>query len=171
MSEELTIDELRQKIKDSLDADIDKYVMPTKLELPTLSEYVREQVKISKMNVDDKKYKFTPTVAIKISSPFINKTEGTKNTAKFECTDVTHKTGKIYRVKAPFELSETWFGVDVPTKDRTKVGDLFELTKEPDAKKKLYRLTKINTKFPYTLQIRPNDFKRYFELVEGDETV
>jgi hypothetical protein len=76
---------------------------------------------------------------------------------------------KIYRVKEPFELSETWFGVDVPTKDQTKVGDLFELTKEPDAKKKLYRLTKLNTKFPYVLQIRPNDFKRCFELVEGGD--
>ena len=77
---------------------------------------------------------------------------------------------KIYRVREPFGLSETWFGVDVPTKDQTKVGDLFELTKEPDAKKKLYRLTKLNTKFPYVLQIRPNDFKRYFELVEGEES-
>ena len=76
---------------------------------------------------------------------------------------------KIYRVKEPFELSETWFGVDVPTKDQTKVGDLFELNKEPDTKKKLYRLTKINTKFPYVLQIRPNAFKRYFELVESDK--
>lgn len=76
---------------------------------------------------------------------------------------------KIYRVKESFELSETWFGVDVPTKDQTKVGDLFELTKEPDAKKKLYRLTKLNTKFPYVLQIRPNDFKRYFEPVESGD--
>ena len=77
---------------------------------------------------------------------------------------------KIYRVKEPFELSETWFGVDVPTKDQTKVGDLFELEKEPEHKKKLYRLTKINTKFPYVLQIRPNDFKRYFELVESEKS-
>jgi len=76
---------------------------------------------------------------------------------------------QIYRVKEPFGLSETWFGVDVPTKDQTKVGDLFELTKEPDAKKKLYRLTKLNTKFPYVLQIRPNDFKRYFEPVESGD--
>lgn len=76
---------------------------------------------------------------------------------------------QIYKVKEPFELSETWFGVDVPTKDQTKVGDLFELTKEPDTKKKLYRLTKINIKFPYVLQIRPNDFKRYFELVRSGE--
>lgn len=113
---------------------------------------------------------FTPTVALKISSPFINKTEGTKNTVKFECTDVTHKTGKIYRVKESFELSETWFGVDVPTIDQTKVGDLFELYAEPTAKKKLYRLIKINTKFPYTLQVRPNAFKRYFELVESEES-
>ena len=81
------------------------------------------------------------------------------------------RMNKIYCVKEAFELSETWFGVNVPTKDQTKVGDLFELTKEPDAKKKLYRLTKLNTKFPYTLQVRPNDFKRYFELVESDETL
>ena len=44
MSEELTINELKQKIKDSIAADIDKYVMPTKLERPTLSEYVKEQL-------------------------------------------------------------------------------------------------------------------------------
>lgn len=43
MSEGLTIDELKQKIKDGLGAYIDKYVMPTKTELPTLSEYVKER--------------------------------------------------------------------------------------------------------------------------------
>ena len=79
--------------------------------------------------------------------------------------------GKIYRVKEPFELSETWFGVNMPTKDQTKVGDLFVLYAKPTDKKKLYGLVKINTKFPYILQVRPNDFKRYFELVEGDETI
>ena len=76
---------------------------------------------------------------------------------------------QIYRVKEPFELSETWFDVNVPTKGQTKVGDLFELYAEPTPKKKLYRLVKINTKFPYVVQIRPNDFKRYFELVESEE--
>jgi hypothetical protein len=76
---------------------------------------------------------------------------------------------QIYRVKEPFGLSETWFGVDVPSKDQTKIGDLFELYAEPTPKKKLYRLTKINTKFSYTLQMRPNDFKRYFELVESGD--
>ena len=168
MSEELIIDELKLKIKDSLAANIDRYVMPTRLELPTLSEYVKEQVKISTVDLDYKKHKpeFTPTVqTIKISSPFVNKTEDTKNTVSFKCTGEAYKTGKIYRVKEPFELSETWFGVDVPTKDQTKVGDLFELYAEPTAKKKLYRLVKINTKFPYTLQVRSNDFKRYFEVI------
>lgn len=43
MSEELTIDELKQKIKDRLDIEIDKYVMSSKLELPTLSEYAKER--------------------------------------------------------------------------------------------------------------------------------
>lgn len=76
--------------------------------------------------------------------------------------------GKIYRVTEEFEMSETWFKVNVPTKGRTKVGDLFELYAEPTAKKKLYRLIRINTKFPYTLQVRPNDFKRYFELIEDE---
>lgn len=37
--------------------------------------------------------KFTPTVAInKISSPFINKTESTEESVKFDCTGVTHKS-------------------------------------------------------------------------------
>lgn len=46
--------------------------------------------------MDDKKQEypaFTPTVTtIKISSPFINKTEGTRNTVKFDCTGVIHKS-------------------------------------------------------------------------------
>ncbi len=50
--------------------------------------------------MDDKKQeypKFTPTVkTIKISSPFINKTDGTKNTVEFKCTGVTHKTDKTH---------------------------------------------------------------------------
>ena len=45
--------------------------------------------------MDDKKQeypKFTPTVTtIKTSSPFINKTESTRNTVKFKCTGVTQK--------------------------------------------------------------------------------
>lgn len=77
---------------------------------------------------------------------------------------------QIYRVTEEFEMFETWFKVNVPTKEQTKVGDLFELYAEPTAKKKLYRLIKINTKFPYTLQVRPNEFKRYFELVESEES-
>lgn len=76
----------------------------------------------------------------------------------------------IYRVKESFKMSEVWFKMNAPTKEQTKVGDLFELYAEPTPKKKLYRLVKINTKFPYTLQVRPNDFKQYFELVESDET-
>ena len=112
---------------------------------------------------------FTPTVEIKTSSPFINKTEGIKDTVKFECAGVIHKTGKIYRVTEEFKMFETWFKVNKPTKEQTKVGDLFELYAEPTPKKKLYRLTKINTKFPYTIQVRPNDFKRYFELVEMED--
>ena len=45
--------------------------------------------------MDDKKYtpEFTPTVAIKtpIASPFINKTESTRNPVKFNCTGVIHQ--------------------------------------------------------------------------------
>lgn len=122
--------------------------------------------------MDDKNYnpKFTPSVtAIKTSSPFVNKTESRKDSVKFECTGVTHKMGKIYRVTEEFGMSETWFKVNALTKEQAKVGDLFELYAEPTAKKKLYRLTKINTKFPYTIQVRPNDFKRYFELVEMED--
>lgn len=77
---------------------------------------------------------------------------------------------QIYRVKEEFAMQKTWYGDTLGNGGTAHVGDLFELTKEPDAKKKLYRLTKINTRFPYVLQIRPNDFKRYFELVESDET-
>ena len=87
---------------------------------------------------------FTPTVSsIKATSPFINKTEHRTDTVKFECTGETHKMGKIYRVTEEFEMSETWFKVNTPTKEHTKVGD--------------------------TIQVRPNDFKRYFELVEMED--
>ena len=45
--------------------------------------------------MDDKKQgypKFTPTVAtIKISSPFINKTESTRGAVEFDCTGATQK--------------------------------------------------------------------------------
>jgi len=77
---------------------------------------------------------------------------------------------RIYRVKEEFDLRKTWYSQDLGSGGIAKVGDLFVLDKEPDARKKLYRLTKINTKFPYTLQIRPNSFKRYFELVESSDT-
>ena len=78
------------------------------------------------------------------------------------------KMSKIYRVKEEFSMRKTWYGDDLGSGGTAHVGDLFELDKEPDYKKKLYRLTKINTKFPFTLQIRPNDFKRYFEPVESE---
>lgn len=78
--------------------------------------------------------------------------------------------GKIYRVKEEFTMRKTWYGDTLGSGGTAHVGDLFELAKEPEHKKKLYRLDKINTKFPFRLQIRPNDFKRYFEPVEsGDE--
>lgn len=45
--------------------------------------------------MDDKKQeypKFTPTItSIKISSPFINKTETNESPVKFVCTGETHK--------------------------------------------------------------------------------
>ena len=56
---------------------------------------------------------------------------------------------KIYRVKEEFGMRKTWYSDDLGSGGVAHVGDLFELTKEPAAKKKLYRLTKINTKFPY----------------------
>lgn len=80
------------------------------------------------------------------------------------------RMGKIYRVKEEFTMYKTWYGDTLGSGGIAHVGDLFELDNEPEHKKKLYRLTKINTKFPFRLQIRPNDFKRYFELVEGEES-
>lgn len=77
---------------------------------------------------------------------------------------------QIYRVKEEFTMQKTWYGDTLGSGGTAHVGDLFELDKEPEHKKKLYRLNKINTKFPFRLQIRPNDFKRYFELVESDES-
>lgn len=74
--------------------------------------------------------------------------------------------GKIYRLTEDLELQNVFYdyrsGGGV-----AKAGQLFELVKEPSPEKKLYRLVTCEVKFPYTLQIRPNVFKRYFVEVEG----
>ena len=54
--------------------------------------HTKTERKNKTMNMDDKKQEFTSTVAIKVSSPFINKTESTRTPVKFDCTGVTHKS-------------------------------------------------------------------------------
>ena len=43
-----------------------------------------------------------------------------------------------------------------------KAGELFELIDLPDKNKKKYTLYPVNTKFPYHLYLRENDFERLF---------
>lgn len=75
---------------------------------------------------------------------------------------------KEYRVIREFEADRTWYGQYLGSGGKVKVGDVFELYAEPTPQKKLYRLVK-QGKFPVYLQIRPNDFKNYFEeVVEED---
>ena len=59
------------------------------------------------------------------------------------------RMGKIYRVKEEFTMQKKWYGDILGSGGTSHVGDLFELDKEPEHKKKLYRLNKINTKFPF----------------------
>jgi hypothetical protein len=60
MSEELTVEELKQKIKASLDADIDRYVGTVKQELPTLSGHIRERFSAEPEDVKYEDYFPTP---------------------------------------------------------------------------------------------------------------
>ena len=46
-----------------------------------------------------------------------------------------------------------------------KAETVFELLAEPTPKKKMYKLIPCETKFPYYLYLRENDFKRWFEEI------
>lgn len=74
--------------------------------------------------------------------------------------------GKFYRLTEDLKMQNVFYdyrsGGGV-----AKAGQLFELVKEPSPVKKLYRLVPCGVKFPYTLQVRPNVFKKCFIEVEG----
>ena len=73
---------------------------------------------------------------------------------------------ELYRVKESFPVVQTWYK-DIYGSGTIKEGEIFSLEKEPDYKKKLYRLQRVG-KFPCKLQVRPSHFKKYFEKVEED---
>lgn len=68
----------------------------------------------------------------------------------------------LYRCKEAIPLENTWSGQYLGGGGTIKPNDKFVLIKTPTPKKKLYQLQSVG-KYPYTLQIRENDFKRYFE--------
>lgn len=72
---------------------------------------------------------------------------------------------KFYRLIKDLEMQNDFYGVRTGG-GVAKAGQLFELYKEPSPEKKMYRLVPCGVKFPYTLQVRPNVFKKYFVEVE-----
>ena len=74
--------------------------------------------------------------------------------------------GKFYLLTEDLEMQNDFYGVRTGG-GVAKAGQLFELVKEPSPEKKLYRLDACDVKFPYTLRVRPNVFKRCFVEVEG----
>ena len=70
----------------------------------------------------------------------------------------------LYRCKEELLLENTWCGRYLGGGGIIKPDDTFRLIEGPSPKKKLYTLTKMG-KWPYVLQIRENDFERYFEEV------
>lgn len=68
----------------------------------------------------------------------------------------------LYRCKEELLLENTWGGRYLGGGGTIKPDDKFVLIKTPTPKKKLYQLQSVE-KWPYVLQIRENDFKRYFE--------
>lgn len=70
----------------------------------------------------------------------------------------------LYRCKEEVPLENTWDGRYLGGGGKIRPTDLFILIKTPTPKKKLYQLQSVG-KYPYTLQIRENDFERYFEEV------
>ena len=75
-------------------------------------------------------------------------------------------SSEVYRLKETLSTRYSWYGATYGN-GTIREGELFIIEKEPDSHKKLYRLSKLG-KFPCRLQVRPNDFKRYFEKVEGN---
>jgi hypothetical protein len=74
--------------------------------------------------------------------------------------------GKFYRLTEDLEMQNDFYGVRTGG-GVAKAGQLFELVKESSPEKKLYQLDACGVKFPYTLRVRPNVFKKYFTEVEG----
>lgn len=70
----------------------------------------------------------------------------------------------LYRCKEELLLENTWNGRYVGGGGTIKADDTFRLIGGPSPKKKLYTLMKVG-RWSYVLQIRENDFKRFFEEV------
>ena len=73
---------------------------------------------------------------------------------------------KFFKLLEDLSLDEDWFG-NRRSAGVAKSGTIYELVAEPTPHKKKYKLTTVNAKFPYSLYLRKNDFKRWFEEVDG----
>ena len=73
---------------------------------------------------------------------------------------------RFFKLLEDLPLDEDWFG-NRRSAGVAKAGTIYELVAEPTPHKKKYKLTTVNAKFPYNLYLRKNDFKRWFEEVDG----
>jgi len=76
----------------------------------------------------------------------------------------------MFVCKEEMTLVNSWNGQYLGEGGKVHVGDRFSVYSEPTPKKKFYKLMYIG-KFPYMLQIRKNDLKRYFEEVKDELSV
>ena len=72
---------------------------------------------------------------------------------------------KFFKLLEDLPLEEDCFG-NRRSAGVAKAGTVYELIAEPTPQKKKYKLTTIDSKYPYNLYLRKNDFKRWFEEVE-----
>ena len=73
---------------------------------------------------------------------------------------------RFFKLLEDFPLDEDWLG-NRRSAGVAKAGTIYELVAEPTPHKKKYKLTTVDAKFPYNLYLRKNDFKRWFEEVDG----
>ena len=72
---------------------------------------------------------------------------------------------KFFKLLEDLPLEEDCFG-NRRSAGVAKAGTVYELIAEPTPQKKKYKLATTDSKFPYNLYLRKNDFKRWFEEVE-----
>ena len=73
---------------------------------------------------------------------------------------------RFFKLLEDLPFDEDWFG-NRRSAGVAKAGTIYELVAEPTPYKKKYKLTTVDAKFPYNLYLRKNDFKRWFEEVDG----